>query len=302
MLWITGSSGFLGSHLTHSFADVNPICSSSKEVNLLDLNEVKDYVQHHNITSVVHAAGFVGGIGLHKDVPGDVALQNLRMGLNIIEAFSKIKGSRVLTISTVCIYPENASVPTSETSQHDGYPSPVTAYYGIAKKTLHVLAEAVSKQNDFNFINVIPTNLYGPNDHYDDHKSHVVPALIKRAHQAKVNGQKELVAWGDGTQIRDLLYAPDAASWIRSIMDSNIQNETLNIGSRVGTSIRDLTMAICDVVGFEGNVVWDTSKPSGAPLRLLDTSKVDSLLKSKQLTSLKEGLKMTYDDFIRRHL
>ena len=302
MLWITGASGFFGSHLINSFKDINPICTSSKDVNLLDLREVTKFAEKHKITSVVHAAGFVGGIGLHKELPGDVALKNLRMGLNIIEAFSKIEGARVLTISTVCIYPENALVPTSEILQHDGYPSPITAYYGIAKKTLHILAEAVSKQSDFEYLNVIPTNLYGPSDHYDDLKSHVVPALIKRAHQAKVNGESELVAWGDGTQIRDLLFAADAADWIRAIMDSNIKNETFNIGSRVGISIKDLTLAVCDCVGFKGDVIWDTTKPSGAPRRLLDTSKVDKMIKSAPLTSLQDGLRMTYHDFLQRGL
>jgi len=302
MLWITGASGFLGSHLINSFKDVNPICTSSKDVNLLCLEEVSKFVENNKITSVVHAAGFVGGIGLHKELPGDIALKNLRMGLNIIEAFSKIEGARVLIVSTVCIYPENASVPISENLQHDGYPSPVTAYYGIAKKTLHVLAEAVSKQANFEYLNVIPTNLYGPNDHYDELKSHVVPALIKRAHQAKVNGESEIVVWGDGTQIRDLLFVADAADWIRSIMDSNVKNETFNIGSRVGISIKDLTLAICDVVGFKGDVIWDTSKPSGASRRLLDTSKVDKMVNSAQLISMQDGLKMTYHDFIRRGL
>jgi len=298
MLWITGASGFLGGHLIESFRDLSPICTSSKDLDLLDLNAVKNFVSKHNIQSIIHAAGFVGGIGLHRESPGEVALKNLRMGLNIIEAASEVENISLVTISTVCIYPENAPVPSPESSQHDGYPSPITAYYGIAKKTLHVVSEAVSKNANFSYLNIIPTNLYGPNDHYDDLKSHVVPALIKRAHLAKVNGDSELVVWGDGTQIRDLLFAPDAASWIRKIMDSGIKNETFNIGSRTGVSIKDLALTICDVVGFKGSIVWDISKPSGAPRRLLDTSKADKKVGIQALTSLRQGLELSYENYL----
>ena len=200
---------------------------------MLDFRQTYEFVKDYNISSIIHAAGFVGGIGLHKKSPGQVALKNLRMGLNIIEACSLIDNISLVTISTVCAYPETAPVPSPESSLHDGYPSPITAYYGIAKKTLHVLSEAVSKEYNFKYLNIIPTNLYGPNDHYGESKSHVVPALIQRAHLAKINGDAEFVAWGDGSQVRDLLYAPDAAHWIRMIMESGINNESFNIGSRL---------------------------------------------------------------------
>ena len=302
MLWITGASGFLGSHIVSSFNDLNPICTSSRDVDLLDLDAVTSFINKHKINSIIHAAGFVGGIGLHKEKPADVALKNLKMGMNIIEACSKISDMRLMTISTVCIYPENVIVPSPENLQHNGYPSPVTAYYGIAKKTLHVLLEAFKKQENLEYINVIPTNLYGPKDHYDDLKSHVVPALIKRAHQAKLNQSNELIVWGDGSQVRDLLYAPDAADWLRLIMESRVQGETVNIGSSVGVSIKDLTLAICDVVGFTGKIIWDTTKPTGAPCRLLDTSKVEKLVGKPATTSLRNGLQMTYQDFLNRKI
>lgn len=300
MLLITGASGFLGGHIVSECFDLEPLTPSHKELDLLNLSSVKTYLEVNNISQIIHAAGFVGGIGLHVDHPGRVAMENLRMGANIIEAASHNGNTRLVNISTVCIYPSNAEIPISESSAHLGYPAQDTAYYGVAKKTLHVLACAMAEEFGLSHVTIIPTNLYGPGDHYDEKKSHVVPALIKRAHEAKLSLEPSMTVWGDGSQIRDLLYAPDCAKWIRRALESDINNEMINFGSGTGTSIKSLIEDIKLVVGYDGDIRWDAKKPTGASKRLLDITKAENMLDYGSLTKLEKGLKASYQDFLRR--
>ena len=300
MLLITGASGFLGGHIVSECIDLEPLTPSHKELDLLNLSSVKTYLEVNNISQIIHAAGFVGGIGLHVDHPGRVAMENLRMGANIIEAASHNGNTRLVNVSTVCIYPANAEIPISESSAHLGYPAQDTAYYGIAKKTLHVLACAMAEEFGLSHVTIIPTNLYGPGDHYDEKKSHVVPALIKRAHEAKLSLEPSMTVWGDGSQIRDLLYAPDCAKWIRRALESDINNEMINFGSGTGTSIKSLIEDIKLVVGYDGDIRWDTTKPTGASKRLLDITQAENMLDYGSLTKLEKGLKESYQDFLRR--
>jgi len=300
MLLITGASGFLGSHIFSVCKDLEPLTPSHQELDLLDLSSVRNYLKNNNISQIIHAAGLVGGIGLHVEHPGRVAIENLRMGVNIIEAASYHGNIRLINISTVCIYPENAEIPISESYAHQGYPAQDTAYYGISKKTLHVLACAMSTEFGLNHATIIPTNLYGPGDHYDEKKSHVVPALIKRAHEAKLSKDSSMTVWGDGSQVRDLLYAPDCAKWIRKTLESDINNEMINLGSGTGTSIKNLIENIKSVVGYNGDIRWDTTKPTGAPKRVLDITYAKNMLGYGSLTKIEKGLKDSYEDFLRR--
>jgi GDP-L-fucose synthase len=222
------------------------------------------------------------------------------MGLNVLEAAAEV-GARLVSVSTVCIYPEHAPVPTPESCMHDGYPAPDTAPYGIAKKTLHVVAEAMRREFGLRHLTIVPTNLYGPGDHYDEAKSHVVPALIRRTHESKLAGAQELVVWGDGSAVRDLLYAPDCARGLRLALESDLSGECLNLGSGVGTSVRELAETICAVVGFRGMLRWDTTKPVGAPRRLLDASRARQLLGFEPATRLEQGLQRAYEDFLQRY-
>ncbi len=300
MLLITGANGFLGKHLVEVCKDLRPLAPRSSELNLLNFQEVQNYLSLNRVTRIIHAAGIVGGIELHKEHPGRIAADNLRMGLNVIEAAGKFGDVRVLIVSTVCVYPVNAPIPTPESSMHDGYPAADTAFYGIVKRSLHELAEAMRMEFGLSYITVIPTNLYGPGDHYDETRSHVVPALIRRAHDAKLKGDSELVVWGDGSQVRDFLFAPDCAFWLRKAIESDLDGEALNFGSKIGTSIRALAETICNVVGYEGKIVWDVSKPIGAPWRLLDVSRAEQTLCYSPATTLDEGLVLTYRDYLNR--
>lgn len=295
-LLIFGGSGFLGQHLVAK-AD-GALAPRSREVDLLNLDQTRQYISDHQPKAIIHAAGFVGGIGLNKEHPGRMISDNTRMGMNVIEACKDMSIPLVI-VSTVCAYPVDAPIPTTEASLMGGSPAPDTLPYGYAKRLLYVAADAMHREFGMPFTYVIPTNLYGPLDHFEESKSHVVPALLKRAHETKLAGGKELVVWGDGTATRDLLYVTDAADALLTIANSAPENDVFNLSSRYETSIRELAETVCEVVGFQGDLVFDASKPGGAPRRALDGTKTESTYGFSPKVSLKDGLKATYEWFVK---
>ena len=302
MLLITGGKGFLGSHIVKISRDQNReiLFPNSKELNLLNIKNIKEYVNDNKIKNIIHAAGYVGGINLHEEHPAKVTFENLSMGINIVEAISKIKNIRLLTVSTVCVYPENAFVPLREKDIHEGYPADITGYYGYSKRMIHVMCEAYKKEFGLNFLSIIPTNLYGPGDNYNPESSHVVSGLIERAHAAKIRKLKHLEVWGNKKTKRDFLYVQDCASWILKALDSNLSGKILNFGSNKEISIENLAKLICKIVGFKGSLKWDTGKPIGAKRRFLDTTLATKLLNYGDLVNLENGLAETYQDFLRK--
>ncbi|MCC6402726.1 MAG: NAD-dependent epimerase/dehydratase family protein [Fimbriimonadaceae bacterium] len=294
---ILGGSGFLGKHLQH-YSPGEHLAPRSGELNLLDLSACEAYFSQHRPASVIHAAGFVGGIGLNKENPGRMAVENLRMGLNVLEAAARVGLPHVLVVSTVCVYPKDASIPTSEASMWEGAPAEDTMPYGAAKRMLHTVADALHRQYGLGYTYVIPTNLYGPGDHFEEAKSHVVPALLKRADESRRAGLKELVVWGDGTQTRDLLYVEDAAKGLLKMALGPATNEAYNLSSNRETSVRELAEAICKVTDFAGELVWDTTKPGGAPRRGLDGTKAKERFGFVAETGLEEGLRQTYNWYL----
>ncbi|MGE0001391.1 MAG: NAD-dependent epimerase/dehydratase family protein [Fimbriimonadaceae bacterium] len=296
-LLILGGSGFLGKHLQRLAPD-GFLAPRSAELDLLDLDACVRYFEQHRPDSVIHAAGFVGGIGLNKENPGRMAVENLRMGLNVLEAAARAKLPHVLVVSTVCVYPKDAPIPTKEDSMWEGAPAEDTMPYGAAKRMLHTVADGLHRQYGLGYTYVIPTNLYGPGDHFDEAKSHVVPALLKRADETRRAGHSELVVWGDGTQTRDLLYVEDAAKGVLQIALGPSANDAFNLSSNRETSVRELAESICKVTGFNGELVWDTSKPGGAPRRGLDGSKTRERFGFVAETGLEEGLRQTYNWYL----
>jgi GDP-L-fucose synthase len=287
---LTGASGFFGSHIREALGGA--LCPSRRELDLLDLEKTTRYLAGNAVTHVVHAAGFVGGIGLNQAHPGRMATENLRMGLNVLEAAAAKGGVHVTIISTICVYPESAATPTREDAMYDGYPSPVTAPYGLAKRALHSVADALAKEKRITYAYVVPTNLYGPRDHFDEAKSHVVPALLRRALEATKRKDPEIVVWGDGSATRDLLYASDAARGVAATLERG-HGLVINLGSGREVSIKELAETICRVVGFEGRLVWDPTKPQGAPRRALDASRAREVLGFRPEIDLEEGLRRT---------
>ncbi len=290
---LTGGRGFLGQHLQSALRPRQVLAPSSSELDLLDRNAVVQFLDRHAVDEIVHAAGFVGGIGRNKAHPGRMVADNLRMGANLVETASERK-IHTLIVSTVCVYPAEAPVPTPETAMYEGYPAADTAFYGIAKRTLHTLAEGLQREFGSSYVYIIPTNLYGPGDYFDEAKSHVVPALLRRTIEAKEAGLSEIVVWGDGTATRDLLYVEDAAAGMVSALDDRAKNQVLNLGSGIETSIRELAETICEVVAYPGNLIFDASKPGGAPRRALDATRASELLDFRPRISLREGLQNTF--------
>jgi GDP-L-fucose synthase len=291
---VTGAGGFFGGHIARRLGG-DCITPRSSELNLLDSSAVEAYLRTHSPRAVVHAAGFVGGIGLNKQHPGRMALDNLKMGLNILEAAAKLGDIHVVLISTICVYPADAAIPMREDGIYEGYPAQDTAAYGLAKRELLSLAQALRAEFNLKFSYVIPTNLYGPEDHFDPSKSHVVPALIERIHQAKASNTPSIEVWGDGTATRDLLYAEDAAEAIALILKQGPFPEPINIGSGRETSVRELVETIRDLMEYKGDIEWNTGRPAGAARRLLDITRAQNRFGFAPQTRLKDGLKQSID-------
>jgi GDP-L-fucose synthase len=291
---LTGAGGFFGSHIADALARaaVTTLAPRRAELDLLDAAAVERWFDAKQPTHVIHAAGFVGGIGLNKAHPGRMALENLRMGVNVLAAASARK-AHVSIVSTICVYPEKAPVPTPETAMYDGFPAPETAPYGLAKRELHSLADALSREQGGSYSYLVPTNLYGPRDHFDEHKSHVVPALIRRALEAKEAKAPEIVVWSDGSPTRDLLYVEDAARAVVASLEPRAHGHTINLGSGRERSIKEIAETIVDLVGYSGKLVWDATKPAGAPRRALDARRARDLLDFTATTELREGLAKT---------
>lgn len=297
---VTGGGGFLGSFvvekLLHYGADrSNVVVPRSRDCDLRQWENCLKVVRGADV--VIHLAARVGGIGYNQKFPGSLFYDNVIMGVQLMEA-ARVEGvEKFVVVGTVCSYPKYASIPFSEREFWNGYPEETNAPYGIAKKALLVQAQAYRSQYGFNAIYLVPVNLYGPRDHFDPEDSHVIPALIYKFHTAKTLGIDRVVAWGSGNVTREFLYVEDAAEGIVLATLYYNEGEPVNLGSGSEILIRDLAFMIKDMVGFEGEVVWDTGRPDGQPRRRLDTNRAFEKFGFKARTSFEEGLRKTLDWF-----
>ena len=294
---LTGSTGFLGQNL-------KPVLSEDYKVqgfqsSYWDLRCQKTCYQalnHFRPDVIVHAAGSVGGILANRDNPGKFMYENLIMGANLIEA-ARTKGvKKFILLGTVCAYPKHTPVPFKEEELWNGYPEETNAPYGIAKKTLMRLVEAYHEQYDFNGVNLIPVNMYGPYDHFNLTSSHVIPALILKFYEAIKSGE-DVTLWGTGEASREFLYAPDCAEAIKLAVQNDVGPEPINIGTGKEIKIIDLAETIADLMGFNGTIFFDSSKPDGQPRRCLDTTRAKERLGFEATTDLKTGLNTTIEWF-----
>ena len=296
-IYIAGHRGLVGSALVRKFQELgydNLILKTRSELNLLNQQEVADFFAVEKPEYVFLAAAKVGGIGANSTYPADFVYENMMIQTNIIHSAYKNNTKKLLFLGSSCIYPKMAEQPIKEESLLTGELEPTNDAYAIAKIAGIKMCQAYNKQYGTNYISVMPTNLYGPNDNFDLEKSHVFPALIRKFHEAKINKEAEVVVWGTGTPIREFLYVDDLAEACIYLMNHYNDDKIVNIGTGVGVTIRELAESIAKVVGYEGKLVFDTSKPDGTPIKINDVSYLNSLGWQAK-TDLLSGIEKTYN-------
>ena len=308
---LTGATGFLGKNLKpilsefHTVFGVSLNGDSSTSTsywirpvsnNAFDLrrqDQCEAMIAEIQPDVIIHAAGTVGGIGANQENPGKFMYENLIMGTNLIPEAMEQQVSKFSLLGTVCAYPKHSPVPFKEEDLWNGYPEETNAPYGIAKKSLMKLVETYHEQYGMNGVNLIPVNMYGPHDHFNLTSSHVIPALILKVDQAIKEKNKSITLWGTGQASREFLYAADCAEAIQLAIETDVSPEPMNIGTGKEIKICDLIENICDIMHYDGEILYDTSKPDGQPRRCLDTSKARELLGFEAKTPLKDGLTHT---------
>ncbi len=295
---VTGGAGFLGTHLIEDLrarGATNIFIPKIEEYDLVDPAAIKQMLADSNPDVIIHLAAHVGGIGANREHPAEFFYDNLMMGVQLMHQAYLRGVEKFVAIGTVCAYPKFTPVPFKEDDLWIGYPEETNAPYGLAKKMLLVQSQAYREQYGFNSIFLLPVNLYGPGDNFDPRSSHVIPALIRKCIEAQESGTGQIVVWGDGTPTREFIFAKDAARGIALATEQYNESLPVNIGSGFEISIKDLAEKIARLTGFEGDLVWDTSKPNGQPRRALDTRRAQEKFGFEAQTDFDEGLQRTID-------
>ena len=300
---VTGGNGFLGKQVVNQLcqagASIDRISTPrSRELDLCKWENCQQAVKQQDL--VVHLAAHVGGIGLNREKPAELFYDNLMMGTQLIHAAYQEGVSKFVCVGTICAYPKFTPVPFKEDDLWNGYPEETNAPYGIAKKALLVQLEAYRQQYNFNGIYLLPVNLYGPEDNFDTRSSHVIPALIRKVYEAQERGDRELLAWGDGSPTREFLYSTDAARGIVMATQNYDEAAPVNLGTNHEVKIKDLVETICELMGFEGEIIWQTDQPNGQPRRCLDTQRAKEKFGFVAETEFRQGLKNTIE-WYRQH-
>jgi GDP-L-fucose synthase len=293
---VTGGAGFLGSYVVEKLEarDAAEVFVPRLEAyDLTQLDAIRRMLTDAQPDVIIHLAAKVGGIGANREYPAEFFYDNLMMGVQLMHEAWRAEVAKFVAIGTVCAYPKHTPVPFKEEDLWKGYPEETNAPYGLAKKMLLVQSQAYRQQYGFNSIFLLPVNLYGPRDNFDPASSHVIPALIKKCIDARESGAEQIVAWGDGSPTREFLYVEDAAEGILLATERYNSSEPVNLGSAYEISIKELVEMIARLTDFEGEIVWDTSKPNGQPRRKLDTTRAKERFGFEAQTRFEEGLRET---------
>lgn len=299
-IYVAGHRGMVGSAIVRELQRqgyTNIITRTHAELDLTRQEQVEAFFAQERPEYVFLAAAKVGGIIANQSALADFMYENMMLEMNVIHAAWKNGCKKLEFLGSSCIYPRLAPQPMKEDCLLTSALEPTNEAYALAKISGLKYCEYLNRQYGTDFISLMPTNLYGPNDNYHPTHSHVLPALIRRFHEAKEQGLKEVTCWGDGSPLREFLYVDDLANLCVFLMENYSGNETVNAGSGKEITIKGLTELVAKVVGFEGTILWDTSKPNGTPRKLLDVSKSAAMGWTAN-TSLEEGIRLAYADFL----
>ncbi len=299
-IYVAGHRGMVGSAIVRNLEAkgyTNIITRSHSELDLLRQSQVERFFEEEKPDYVFLAAAKVGGIVANSSALADFMYENMMLEMNVIHAAWESNCKKLLFLGSSCIYPRLASQPMREDCLLTGSLEPTNEAYALAKISGLKYCEYLNRQYGTNFISVMPTNLYGPNDNYHSEHSHVLPALIRRFHEAKEAGAKSVTCWGDGSPLREFLYVDDLADACVFLMNTYVGNETVNVGTGKELTIKELAELVASIVGFEGKIEWDKTRSNGTPRKLLDISKLDSL-GWHYSTELEDGIHLAYKDFL----
>lgn len=302
-IYVAGHRGMVGSAIVRELQNNgyhNIVTKTSKELDLRSQDAVRSFYETENPQYVFVAAAKVGGIHANNVYRAEFLYDNLMIQNNLIHFAYESGVKKLLFLGSSCIYPKLAEQPLKEDYLLSGYLEPTNEPYAIAKITGIKMCEAYRDQYGCNFISAMPTNLYGPNDNYHPENSHVLPALIRKFHEAKVSSTGQVEIWGDGTPMREFLYADDLANALVYLMENYNEQQFVNVGFGSDVTIKELAETVATVVGFDGGMKYDSSKPNGTPRKLMDSSRLFST-GWKPKTNLEEGIRLAYQDFLNRY-
>lgn len=295
---VTGGTGFLGSFVVDKLRERGAgeiFVPRKADYDLREKDAILALLHDSRPNLIIHLAAAVGGIEANRTHQAEFFYDNMMMGVQLMHEAWRFGVEKFVAIGTVCAYPKYTPVPFKEKDLWNGYPEETNAPYGLAKKMLLVQSQVYRQQYGYNSIFLLPVNLYGPRDNFDLETSHVIPALIRKSLEAKMRGDDQIVAWGDGSPTREFLYVEDAAEGILLAAERYNQSDPVNLGSSYEISIKELVETIARLTGFEGRITWDTGKPNGQPRRKLDTTRAEQFFGFRSQITFEEGLRRTID-------
>ena len=295
---VTGGAGFLGSFVLEALrarGARSVLVPRIEDFDLTQMDSIRRMYREMNPTLVIHLAARVGGIGANRENPGLFFHDNLMMGVQLFEVGRQVGLRKLVALGTICAYPKHCPVPFKEEDIWNGYPEETNAPYGLAKKMLLVQSQAYRQQYGFNSVVLFPVNLYGPRDNFDPRSSHVIPALVRKCVEARERGDRKVEVWGTGAASREFLHARDAAEGIVAAAERYDRSDPVNLGAGFEIKIRELVPMIARLCRFEGEVVWDATKPDGQPRRMLDTSRAAREFGWRAKIGFEEGLRETVE-------